>query len=213
MTTDERQGAGLRAQWKESERRLYPLATTSPDKYERLVRIARALADDLATVRDETHLTDAWSGHEQLVERSVGSAGVVLGDLPVVDVAGVGFALRDAELRASAHQDEQMRIVAEARAFGEAWATLHETGDLASGLAAPYQSIELHLATGVAIVSSVESNPMTARANHVLTVIRMDPMTAAPTDIEPGIAEIQELDDLESFIGARRALHALVESL
>jgi hypothetical protein len=138
---------------------------------------------------------------------------VTLGDLPAVHGAGVGFALRDAELRASAHQGDQIQIVAEARSSGAAWAKLHETGDLSVGLADPYQSIELHLATGVAIVSAVESNPATMLPNYVLTVIRMDPVTAVPTDIDPGIVDVQELNDVDSFTTAQGQLYALVESM
>jgi hypothetical protein len=138
---------------------------------------------------------------------------VTLGDLPAVHIAGVGFALRDAELRASAHQGDQIQIVAEARSSGAAWAKLHETGDLSVGLADPYQSIELHLATGVAIVSAVESNPATMLPNYVLTVIRMDPVTAVPTDIDPGIVDVQELNDVDSFTTAQGQLYALVESM
>ena len=125
----------------------------------------------------------------------------------------MGFALRDAEIRASEHERQQARIVETARSEGSAWARLHETGDLSSGLASPYQTIDMHLATGAAIVAAVESNPMTARANHVLTVIRMDPETAVPVDIDPGIAEVEEHDDPQEFLAARDRPVTLIEGM
>lgn len=204
---------GLRAQWRESERRLYPLATTSPERYEQVVKIARGLADDLASVATLDDLGRAWSGCDVRTMTASHAVGVPIGDLPVSDVAGVGFALRDAELRASDYQHQQQSLVAAARERGDTWVTLHETGNLPNGLLDAYQGIELHLGSGVAIVAAVEPNPATARANYVLTVIRMDPFTAAPTDIDPGIADVQEHDDVESFRAARRDLRALVEGL
>ena len=208
MSSDE---SGLQALWRESERRLYPLATTSPERYERVVRIARRVADDLSSVSKASELTKAWSNRGSVVEKAAAALSLVAGDLPVDDLAGVGFALRDAEIRATAHEQAQTDIVAAAREQGNAWARLHETGDLSTGLASPYQTIDLHLESGAAIVAAVESNPMTAKPNHVLTVIKMDPVTAAPVDIDPGIAEIEEHDDPEAFLAARDRLVTFIE--
>ena len=126
--------------------------------------------------------------------------------MPVI--AGVGFALRDAELRALAHRQEMIDLIAASRGRGDEWAQLHETGDLAHGLLAPYSAIELHLESGAAVVSSVEPNPVDGSANHVLTVIRMDPTTGEPVDIDPGIAETEEYRDAAEFTSARAALLA-----
>jgi len=178
-----------------------------------VVQIARRVADDLLTIDDADQLTAAWSDGQRWVEDAAAALSMVLGDLPVDDLAGVGFALRDAEIRASEHEQQQARIVETARSEGSAWARLHETGDLESGLASPYQTIDMHLATGAAIVAAVESNPMTARANYVLTVIRMDSETAVPVDIDPGIAEVEEHDDPQEFLAARDRLVALIEGM
>lgn len=213
MTNDDQGGSALRALWRESERRLYPLATTSPERYERVVRIARRLADDLSDAGDAEQLTALWPESGGAVERAAGALSMAFDDLPVDDLAGVGFALRDAEIRANAHKQAQQDIVDQARTEGNTWARLHETGDLASGLASPYQAIDLHLTSGAAIVSAVESDPMTGRPNHVLTVIRMDPETAEPIDIDPGIAEVQEFVDPEKFLRARDQLTGVIEAL
>ncbi len=212
MTADARLEA-LRAQWKEAERRMYPLATTAPAKYEQVVRIARQLANDLASVTTETDLVAAWDDHGQRTGVAAANANVPLGDLSGVDVAGTGFALRDAEIRSLGHQRDQQQLVAAAHARGDAWVRLHETGDLSRGLYDPYQAIDLHLASGAAIVASVETEPSTGAANHVLTVIKMDPFSGVPTDIEPGIADVQEHADEGSFERARSQLVELIEAL
>jgi hypothetical protein len=212
MSADARLEA-LRAQWKEAERRMYPLATTAPAKYEQLVRIARQLADDLASVRTEPDLVAAWDDHAQRTGAAAAAANVPLGELSGVDVAGTGFALRDAEIRSFEHQRDQQQLVAAARARGDAWVRLHEAGDLGRGLYDPYQAIDLHLASGAAIVASVETEPSTGAANHVLTVIKMDPFSGVPTDIEPGIADVQEHADEGSFERARSQLVELIEAL
>lgn len=210
MTSAHPDGEGLRARWTESERRLYPLATTSPEKYEALVRIARRIADDLAPVASRAELSREWEEHDERARAAASAAGVPLGDLPVTDVAGVGFALRDAELRGREQQQQQQTLLEDARANGDEWVTLHEHGRLDGGLMDAYQAIEMHLATGIAIVSSVEPHPATAQANYVLSVVRMDPATGAVTDVDPGIADVQEFDHAEAFGVARDRLAAII---
>ncbi|WP_394932674.1 hypothetical protein [uncultured Ilumatobacter sp.] len=205
MNTD-----ALDAQWRESERRMYPLATTSPEKYETLVRVARRVANDLNSVRSTSGLYQTWPEAEERTQVASRSLDISLGDLPITDVAGVGYALRAAELRGIEHQEEQRRLVAQARTENAEWVTLHSQGDVEQGLMNAYQAIEMHLGSGVAIVSSVESNPATSRANYVLTVIQMDAMTAAVVDIDPGIADPQEHDDVALFTQARRRLEEVV---
>ena len=196
----------LRPQWAEAERKMYPLATVSPEKYQQLVRLAREVADGLAHVTTSTELAARWSDATSLVTAAAERLSIPVGDLPPQHVGGVGFALRDAELREIAYRHEMTALIASARANGEEWALLHETGDLAHGLLAPYSAIELQLGTGAALVSSVEPNPVDGSANHVLTVIRMNSTTGEVIEIDPGIAETEEYSDAADFTAARASL-------
>lgn len=205
--------AALRPIWTEAERKLYPLATVSPEKYQQVVRIARAVADGLADITSEDDLAAQWSHAATLVSDASGRIDVPIGDLPPENVAGVGFALRDAELRATAHRQEMSSTITAARTRGDSWALLHEKGNLQHGLMDPYSSIHLHLSSGAAIVSSVEPNPVDGQTNHVLTVITMDPNTGEPIDIDPGIAEIQEHPNAADFLEARAALVEEIDSM
>lgn len=196
----------LRPVWTEAERKLYPLATVSPEKYEQVIRLAREVADGLTNVTSEAELAEHWADGTSLVDEAAGRIGVPVGDLPPENVAGVGFALRDAELRALEHQKQLATTISAAKQDGESWALLHEQGDLSHGLMDPYSAIHLHLTTGAAIVSSVEQNPVDGQVNHVLTVIRMDSTTGEAVDIDPGIADIQEHADAAVFLEARTSL-------
>ena len=53
--------AALAAHWNESERRLYPTATTNPDAYQSAVRLVRAVADALSDVSDPGNWPSAGS--------------------------------------------------------------------------------------------------------------------------------------------------------
>ncbi len=210
MTSPTADVAALRALWTESERKLYPLATVNPEKYERLVLVAREVANDLGVVETHDGLAAHWQQSTAIVRAASTRADLPLGDLPELDVAGVAFALRDAEIRALEHHRKMAQAIGSAAERGDEWVLLHETGTLGQGLIEPYSAIEMHLGTGAAIVSSVEPNPATGRANHVLTVIRLDPATGDPVDLDPGIAAIEEHDDADTFSAARVELVARV---
>jgi len=203
----------LRTVWAESERRMYPMATVVPQKYEQVIRLAREVANSLHDVVSPADLVNRWPDGADFVVRVADQSGLHLGDLPAEQIAGVAFALRDGELRAAEHARKQTELIAAARGSGQAWALLHETGSLAHGLMDPYQAIELHLASGATIVSSVEPNPKDMSPNYVLNVIELDPISGQPTNLEPGIAELSENEDPEAFAVRRSQLRELIEGL
>jgi len=186
--------AVLAAHWNESERRLYPVATTNPDAYQSAVRLVRAVADALAEVEDLDGLAERWESRSELMDEAVRVTGDIAGyRLPEPEVVGAGFAMRRRELLAErAERRRRERIVA-ARRAGQAWAVVHEQGDLGSGLVDPYQCIELHVATGLAVVSTVEPDPSTMTPTYVV-------MVAALGDEQPQAAGIDaaSFGDLET---------------
>ena len=66
--------------------------------------------------------------------------------------------------------------------------TLASRGTLVHGLSDPYEAVEMHVGSGIAIVSSVEPDLGTGAANYVLSVIELDPATATLVDMDPRIA-------------------------
>ena len=93
--------AVLAAHWNESERRLYPVATTNPDAYQSAVRLVRAVADALAEVEDLDALAEQWERRSDVVDGALRVTGDIAGyRLPEPEIAGAGFAMRRRELLA-----------------------------------------------------------------------------------------------------------------
>lgn len=201
----------LRAAWQASERRIYPLATTAPHQYEHAVRLARAVADALSGVTTTVDLLAAWDERSQIVGQGIAASGGGLGPVNETDIAGVAFALRHAEISALDLGETQRAHIRTARDRGDPWVTLAARGTLVHGLSDPYEAVEMHVASGIAIVSSVEPDLVTGAANYVLSVIELDPATATLVDIDPRIAPHVEVGSTEEYDIEHARLEQLVE--
>ena len=207
----------LAAYWAEGERRLYPLATVDADAYMEAVKLVRAVADELAGVTTLDELAERWDRRSELMSeakrasdaRPGSLAGSLVGE---TEAAGAGFALRRRELLAERSESRRREAVAAARRAGRAWAVLHERGDPAAGLADPYQCMELHLATGLAVVSTVEPDPSTMAPNHVVSVAAAGDENGRTADLDPASFEDLETADPEQFQRNRQAMRRLVET-
>lgn len=199
----------LRMLWSNAERRLYPLATTATDLYQAAVPLVRSLADGLRDVADHGELVRRWAERHELLAAAEARSGVTAPSrLETDDLLGAAFALRDREVAAELEKADRRGRVEDARHRGEEWALLHERGDLTRGLADPYQSIEFHLGTRLALVSTVEQDPATAGVNYVVSVIEMDADGVDVVAIDvPGIAdrEAAEVGIFEDNVKALRA--------
>lgn len=202
----------LAAYWAEGERRLYPLATVDTDAYMEAVKLVRAVADGLAGVADLDELAEHWDRRSELVAEAARASGARLGAVVgETEAAGAGFALRRRELLAERSERRRREAIAAARQAGQVWAVLHERGDPAAGLTNPYQCMELHLATGLAVVSTVEPDPSTMTPNYVVSVAAADEdgQTAA---IDLASFEDLETPDHEQFQQNRHKMRQQVES-
>jgi hypothetical protein len=206
--------AALAPIWAEAERRLYPLATTNPDAYMQAIKLVRAVADRLGEVTSNTALAAQWDLRAALVDEILAGAETGLpAGAGADDVAAAGFSLRHAELRAEQEQAEQRLRIVTAREAGETWAVLHERSAPEAGLAKPYQCIELHLATGIAVISSVEPDPDTMRPNHVVAVYPFGDEHGEVAGLDLSGIEDRETMELGEFDGLRDEMRRLVEAL
>lgn len=204
--------AVLVAHWNESERRLYPTATTNPDAYQSAVKLVRAVADTLVDVSDLGELAQRWEHRSAVLDAAVRATGETVAYGLTEATAGCGFAIRRRELLNERAERERRERVAAARDAGETWAVIHEQGDLGSGLADPYQRMEMHLPTGLAVVSMVEPDPSTMTPVYVVTVTETgDPGGGAP-GIDAGSFKDLETADPELFEDNRRAMRRQVEN-
>ncbi len=210
--TDSDPTAVLAAYWAESERHLYPLATTNTDAYMQAVRLVRAVADELAVATTLDELAGHWENRSGLVAEAVRAGGAALGSgVGRAEAAGAGFALRRRELLAERSENRRRERIASARRAGRAWVVVHEQGNPASGLADPYQCVELHLATGLAVVSNIEPDPSTMSPNHVVSVVAMGDENGRAVDVDPASFEDRETADPQQFQQDRREMRQLVE--
>ena len=204
--------AVLVAYWNESERRLYPTATTNPDAYKSAVKLVRAVADALAPVADLEDLAEHWESRSDTMDEATKATGEVPAYGLDAEIAGAGFALRRRELLAEQAEHRRLASIAAARRAGRDWAVVHEQGRLGSGLVDPYQCIELHLPTGLAMVSMVEPDPSTMSPVYVVTVIEMGDEQGSVPEIDAGAFDDLETDDPQQFEEHRRQMRGRVEA-
>lgn len=204
--------AVLAAFWNESERRLYPTATTNPDAYQSAARLVRAVADALAAVADLDELVRRWEHRSDMLDEAEKVTGQAVAYGLTEETAGAGFAMRRRELLAERAEHRRSERIAAAREEGRAWAVIHEQGRLAAGLADPYQCVEVNLATGLAIVSMVEPDPSTMTPVYVVTVIAMADGQGRPCSIDAASFGDCETGNPQRFEEDRRAMRSRVES-
>ena len=205
--------AMLAAHWNESERRLYPVATTNPDAYQSAVRLVRAVADALADVEDLNELAERWERRSEMVDEAVRATGDIAAyRLGESEVAGAGFAMRRRELLAERAEKRRRERIAAARQAGQVWAVVHEQGDLGSGLVDPYQCIDLHLATGLAVVSTVEPDPSTMLPTYVVMVVALGDEGGQTAGIDAASFGDFETGDPQLFEEHRRTVKSRVEA-
>ena len=205
--------AVLAAHWNESERRLYPVATTNPDSYTSAVRLVRAVADALAEVGDLNELAERWERRSEMVDEAVRATGDIAAyRLGESEVAGAGFAMRRRELLAERAERRRRERIAAARRAGQVWAVVHEQGDLGSGLVNPYQCVELHLATGLGVVSTVEPDPSTMLPTYVVMVVALGDEGGQTAGIDAASFGDFETGDPQLFEEHRRTMKSRVES-
>ena len=203
--------AVLAAHWNESERRLYPTATTNPDAYQSAVRLVRAVADALAEVADLEELSQRWEHRSTILDEAARAAGEAVAYGLTEATAGCGFAIRRRELLAEKAERQRHERIAAARAAGRAWAVIHEQGDLGAGLADPYQCVELHLTTGLAVVSMVEADPSTLTPMYVVTVAAVEDPDGGTSRVDAASFDDCESSDPQRFAEDRRAMRSRIE--
>lgn len=210
--TDAMTASALRSAWRAAEQSLYSIGGGDVDRYERAVKLVRAVVDELCDVTTTATLLDRWPEAGRILENAVRRTGLALASLPPDRVAGAGFALRHAALQAQEARQARADLVSTAHASGSEWVVLHESGDLLAGFADPYGSTRMHLRSGLAIVAGVLPDPATGATVHTLTVVRLDPDTGDLADDDPGLADMA-YSDCASFRSGEIALRGLVEEM
>jgi hypothetical protein len=151
--------ADLARAWRVAEDRLFPLVMVDTRRYEWSVTLVGALAARLAAEAGGPDvLVAAGPGLRAALPDLATSAGIPLAALDQDLIVDAALAQRYRTLLAEAAHRRREETVAAARARGRPWAVVEEPdpASLAYGAA---QWVELHTATGVALVRSVSTDP------------------------------------------------------
>ena len=201
-----------RALWAEYEKQLYPMAISDSTGYQQALLAVRALADEMRNVASIEELVSMWPRAGEMLKSVVSTRGLSAWSLPQDGVAGAAFALREREIREhDQHQERQRRIGAACKS-GDTWVVLDENGKIDSGLSDPYRCTEMHVASGLAVMSLVQPDPSLGTAIFVVPVIKLDPLTGELLDADPGIEDWVEHAHQEDFVAHREAVRDRISS-
>jgi hypothetical protein len=153
--------------WDQAEAQLFPLVMARPDLYERALQAVGALA---ARLRETCPDVAALLAEH---ERGAELAGEVPGVRPEL-IAAAACATRYRELVTAGAAQRRLAALARARDAGLAWAVVEENGDEARAPYVPYQRVEVQVATGRAVIVSVEPDETLSRAVHRLDAGELD---------------------------------------
>ncbi len=178
--------------WDEAEARLFPLIMSRPEAYKRaLVLIQETLGQLRNSCTDiPALLAQSARGAALLADATGGEAAgggeAADGDPDDRDfltgirldlIAAAACAMRYRELRAALADRERMEALAGARARGESWAVVEESGDVARVPYLPYQRVEAHVPSGRAVIISIEPDETLSRPVWRLDEATLDPVT------------------------------------
>lgn len=198
-----------RARWADYERQLYDTAISDPSRYEEILTTVRTLADRLRHIEALEELDAAWPRASEIGDAAISSPAL---RFPNEQLFGAAFAIREREIRALNARCSSRKCIEGARGTGHRWVMLDEAGNMDSGLRAPYRSTEMHLETGLAVVSMVQPDPSDGTAVFVVGVVKLDPLSGELVDPAPGIEDWMEYKVREEYLTSRAALRTRIDA-
>lgn len=208
MAGEDVAGRRIVARWEEAERRLYPLALSLPDVYERYLVLVRELADRLSGVPSVADLVRIYEDEAAAAPEGAAAARAATDGLDADLARSAAFALRYREIRALARGAEPAERLRQAAERGEAWVTLYETP---AAQALPfgqggYDRWEMHLSTGRGLHAFVEFDADTLEPVYGLEVLRLSQVDGTP------VPEAAPLVGRRTFAD-RTALQSAIEKI
>jgi hypothetical protein len=167
--------------WDEAEARLFPLVMSRPEAYKRALVLIQETLRQLRNSCDDIPALLAESGRGAAVVAEAAGGGPderdFLTGIRLDLIAAAACAMRYRELRAVLADRERMTAFAGARARGESWAVVEESGDQARIPYVPYQRVEAHVPSGRAVIISIEPDETLSRPVWRLDEAALDPAT------------------------------------
>jgi hypothetical protein len=162
--------ARARQSWRAAEARLYPLAMTNVDGYQRALVLVAATCEQLRAVA--TTAADLAACQPRAVEyvaAACDATGTSAQGLEPDDIFGSAAAARDRELAGEERRQARLAAVERARTAGAEWTDLH-----ADALGRRVPELRVHVGTGWAILTEVGADQATGAPVLVLTTAQVD---------------------------------------
>jgi hypothetical protein len=172
----------LRVAWEQAEARLFQVVTTQPQLYQRAVvltaRLSATLQEECADLPAllalaQTEEAAGWP----LVQRVAAEAMLPPGGTDHTLAGRAGCAAAARVLLVKQARSERRRRIADARAAGDGWVVLEESGDPAGTPWAPYRRLEVEVTGGDGVLVSTEPDDDLAGVLHRVHRVRVDPQT------------------------------------
>ena len=171
------------ARWRQADERLYPVVMIDPERFRQIVSVVRIASDSLSSHTCLDDLVEARRHGRHVVSRAAEAVGVPLerlGDLELV--ADAAFHLRHRELTAQLRRRAAADAIAAARARGDNWVVVRESGTDQQATVQPYERIEMRLADGRAVRAWVDVDPDSFAPVYGLEDLRLDRDTGVVVD-------------------------------
>jgi hypothetical protein len=148
-----------------AEDRVFPLAMTDADRYERAVTLVGLLRPVVAELAPDLDALEACRPLLLARARDLASRNaLVTADLDLPAVVDAARAQRLRALLATGAAQTLDTVIEQARAAGLAWALVAQPAAADLGIAPQQQWVDLHLATGTRLVRTIRMDPGTGRA-------------------------------------------------
>jgi hypothetical protein len=165
--------ARARQSWRAAEARLYPLAMTNVDGYQRALVLVAATCEQLrAVTTTAAELVACQPQAVEYVAAACDATGTSAQGLEPDDIFGSAAAARDRELAGEERRLARLAAVKRARAAGAAWTDIH-----AEALGRRVPELRVHVGTGWAILTEVGADQSTGAPVLIVTTTRVDPTT------------------------------------
>jgi hypothetical protein len=188
--------------WDQAEARLFPLVMTQPGLYQQSISLIQRLVGRLRETCPD--LPALLAAHEQGGDLLAGDPqrGLAAGIRPDL-VAAAACAMRYRELAATLAAGGRLAALARARGQGLSWVVVEETGSPGRAPYVPYQRIEAEVASGRAVIVSIEPDETLSRAIHRLDEGWIDLATGRLRIGEP-VGSFLDPDELAAALGRTR---------
>jgi hypothetical protein len=164
----------LVAAWEAAEARLYPIVMTRPEVYGRALSVVREIVAELAPYGTVEGLAGAFDRAAEIAGQAIERSGVPTDGVDLGLAAGCAFALRYRAVLAAAARAASLTRIEEARASGQAWVLIAESGDPDAG---PFHRVELHLGQGVCVQRTIGLDAEMGAPTFAVEAFAADPRT------------------------------------